>query len=381
MKIIPMAAGLTVLAVIGSPLVTRAAPPTASAPPVATTVSDAYLQGYATAILENTFGLSAGSLGVSHGVITIAAADLPVADRERVVAALARIAGVVRVDVLESPVPAPDAARSARPAETPERARERGWETGPIPGGELFRPLIADPRWPHFSATYQRYLGDPDFKDVVAVSFGETFSVYRWGLPSGWLEASIQAGVFSIFDLDASSFDLVNADYLVAGAVGYRLDAFSAVGRVFHQSSHLGDEFLLRRSRVDRINLSYEGIDAKASYEFLDDVLRVYAGGGYLFEVDPPDLRRWSVQYGLELRSPWPGAGRRWRPIAAADVQQREENHWSADLSLRAGVQFGGVLMTRDMQLLLEYFNGNSPNGQFFRQKVDYLGLGVHFHF
>jgi hypothetical protein len=37
--------------------------------------------------------------------------------------------------------------------------------------------------------------------------------------------------------------------------------------RLFHQSSHLGDEFLLR-NRVERINLSYESADLKLSYKF-----------------------------------------------------------------------------------------------------------------
>jgi Protein of unknown function (DUF1207) len=44
-------------------------------------------------------------------------------------------------------------------------------------------------------------------------------------------------------------------------------------------------------------------------------------------------------------------------------------------------VQLGSALQTRSMQLLLEYFNGRSFNGQFYRRKIDYLGLGVHFHF
>jgi len=31
--------------------------------------------------------------------------------------------------------------------------------------------------------------------------------------------------------------------------------------------------------------------------------------------------------------------------------------------------------------LLLEYFNGHSPNGQFYKDRVEYIGLGTHFHF
>ena len=148
---------------------------------------------------------------------------------------------------------------------------------------------------------------------------------------------------------------------------------------MFHQSSHLGDEFLLR-TRTNRINLSYESIDLKLSYE-VGDVLRLYGGGGYLFNQDPSNLDPLSVQYGVELTSPWPPPEARWRPIAAVDVQQREENNWTADLSVRAGLQIEGVLATRKLQILLEYFRGHSPNGQFYKDKVEYFGLGTHFHF
>jgi hypothetical protein len=166
----------------------------------------------------------------------------------------------------------------------------------------------------------------------------------------------------------------------VAGLLGYRYDAFSALTRVFHQSSHLGDEFLLA-NRVQRVNLSYEGIDLKLSYDLFGDVLRLYTGGGYLFDRDPSSLKPWAVQSGLEFRSPWPRQVSLVRPIAAVDVQNRQQNDWHADLSVRAGVEFQGVLATRKAQLLLEYFTGYSPNGQFYQDKIEYIGLGLHLHF
>ena len=175
------------------------------------------------------------------------------------------------------------------------------------------------------------------------MSFGESFAFYRDRIGSAWWEVGLHAGVFSVFDLDASSFDLVNADYLVGLPLSLRYGDFSTQLRVFHQSSHLGDEFLLR-TRTNRINLTYEAVDLKASYEFADAV-RLYAGGGYLFDQTP------------------------------------EENDWSADVSARAGIEIDGVLLTRKLQILLEYFNGHSPNGQFYREKVQYLGIGTHFHF
>jgi hypothetical protein len=120
-------------------------------------------------------------------------------------------------------------------------------------------------------------------------------------------------------------------------------------------------------------------VDLKLSYDF--DAIRLYGGGGYLFDTDPSDLQPWSVQAGLEFRSPWPSLESRWRPIAAVDLQSREQNDWDIDVSVRAGIQIDGVLASRSMQFLVEYFHGHSPNGQFFTRKVDYIGLGVHFHF
>ena len=344
---------------------------------------DGYIEGYAAAILQREFALTAPSLRVQQGVITIDAADLAGVDQAAVLAQLGRIPGVARVEV--RPVGAPPLAVESPPmAQTPPPAGQppKGppdEQLGLLPGGIIFKPLIADPRWPHFSATWQHYFGDPQFKDQAAVSFGESFALYRAKLGPTFWEIGLHAGVFSIFDLNAASFDLVNADYMVGLPLSFRWEDLSLQLRVFHQSSHLGDEFLLR-TRTNRINLSYQSVDLKVSYELLR-VLRLYAGGGWLFGQDPSSLRPWSVQYGLELSSPWPARPSRWRPIAAVDVQQHQENDWSADVSARAGIEIDGVLFTRKLQFLLEYFNGNSPNGQFYKDRVQYFGLGTHFHF
>ena len=349
--------------------------------PAAEPPSDAFIAGYAAALLEREFRVGTGSLRVQRGVISLSASDLAQADPEKVRQALAGIRGVAAVDIRQTPPPPPPVAVGSRATEAggKEARVVEDLSIGFLPGGHLFKPLIADPRWPHFGAAYQYYLDDRQLASVGAVSFGETFTLYREKLGGGWWETGIQAGVFALFDLDAKSMDLINADYMAAVFLGYRYDRFSAIGRLFHQSSHLGDEFLLRNRTQNRINLSFEAVDVRLSYEFLGDVLRVYGGGGFLFDQEPSDLKPGFVQWGIEFRSPW-----RWpafRPIVAADVQNREENNWHTDFSLRAGIEFEGWLASRNLQILLEYFRGHSPNGQFYRDKIDYLGLGLHFNF
>lgn len=345
-----------------------------SAAHAADAAGDAYLTGYARAVLEREFHVGAASLRVEGGVVKVDAVDLGAADRGRIVQELSKIRGVAAVEIGEVRTPGA-ATTSVQPKVIEDLS------TGVLPGGHLFRSLIADPRWPNFALSYQSYFNDRQLGSVAAVSFGESFALYRDKLGAGWWEAGMQAAVFAFFDLDAPSMDLINADYMVAATVAYRHDKFSALGRLFHQSSHLGDEFVLANRVKNRVNLSYEGVDARLSYTFFDEALRLYGGAGYLFNVEPARLKPWSLQSGAEFRSPWPGPGAMFQPIAALDVQYREENNWHADVSLRAGVEFQGLLAGRNLQLLVEYFRGHSPNGQFYKEKIDYIGLGLHFNF
>jgi hypothetical protein len=346
---------------------------------------DSYLEGYARAVLERELGLPDASVQVSQGVISLRAEDLRGVDRDRVIRTLAGIRGVVAVNVVEAPpaAPPPGAPPPAvvGPPPSPKDGRPvvEQLATGFLKPGRLFDPLIADPRWPHFSAAWQHYLSDEGFKDVGAASFGESFSLYRWNGPfGGQTEVGIQASVFAIFDLGSDSFDLINADYFAGLTASYRLGDWQAMARIFHQSSHLGDEFLLS-NRIQRQNLSYEAADLILSRYFLDGAFRAYGGGGIIMRRDPENLGRGSAHYGLEFYSPWTFAGTAIRPVAAIDLQNREENNWQTDLSLRAGLQFETVqVFGRRLLLLLEYFNGHSPNGQFYRDTIDYIGLGVH---
>lgn len=246
-----------------------------------------------------------------------------------------------------------------------------------FPRGRLFEPLTADPRWPHFSASYQRFLDDEEIENAAAVSFGEAFGLVRWGaLSEGCWQLDFQAGVFALFDMDAESKDLINADYWVGIPLVYRNGGFAAMFRLYHQSSHLGDEFLLRR-QIDRVNLSYEGIDLKLSYKFRSG-LRLYAGAGYLLSSEP-ELDPLSGQFGVEYEAPEAYWDNFIRPVAAIDIQGREESGWRPDLSVRAGIRFESADKDNQrVQLLLEYFRGRNPNGQFYERTLEYFGIGLH---
>ena len=347
--------------------------------------SDDFIRGYAAAVLQREFQIKEYSLEVSDQTVRVTSGELKNVETEKVVAALFAVQGVKKVEILDAQgVVISSSTTPPQPATvapTQEKSGRPEYELGFLPGGNLFQPLIADPRWPHFSVAYQNYLGDQELNNVASVTFGESIALYRNRAPfDGLWEVGFQAGVFSIFDLDGPSFDLINTDFAGGITASYRVKNFSTFFRIFHQSSHLGDEFLLRNP-INRLNLSFEGADLKLSYRFFD-WLRLYAGGTYLFDRDPSDLKPWVAQAGIELQSPWRFWGDSTRLITAADLQHLQEHNWSTEISVRSGLQFERPQnFMRKIQLLLEYYNGHSPNGQFFDRKIEYIGTGVHLHF
>ena len=341
---------------------------------------DSYIAGYASAVLQHEFDVPGAILQVHDGVVIVTADSLGKVDRQKVVTALGKIPGVVRVEVREEAEP------PTVPAEPPQAVIQEKVpkaESKFLPRDLLVAPFHADPRWPHFSVASRQVSLGQEPGNTGSANFGETFALYRNAAPlDGQWEIALQAGVFSVFSMSAPSLDLVNADYTVGLLTSYRTGPFSGFLRLHHQSSHLGDEFILNsRTPINRINLSFEEVDLKLSYE-LASWLRLYGGGGMLVGRDPNDLQRGTSQVGTELTSPWTFWDGKVRPVAYADVQANARSNWRVASSFMTGLQFEDARIgDRKLQVLAEYFGGPSPNGQFYTQNIEWFGLGIHLYY
>lgn len=254
---------------------------------------------------------------------------------------------------------------------------EAGWHF--LPDSRIFTPLLADPRWPHFSLSYGRRIhqGFPSYRDAAMISLGEHIGMVEYVAEGGTrYGVGLQPAVFGLFNLDDPSRLLVNADYRLGIPFDFRTGPFSLEASIMHQSSHLGDEIVLEIP-VARVNLSYESALVTVSYEIGD--LRVYAGGGTIVHSVPADLEPWSAWQGLEWST---RAGRSFGPVAAVHLEERQETGWEPAVSVRAGVEFVDPKRPRRrFQILVEYFRGHDPNGQFFSNRIESIGLGIHFYF
>ena len=255
-----------------------------------------------------------------------------------------------------------------------------------FPKDDVFRPLLADPKQPRFFASWQatRVRTSQTSVNIGSVGFGENFGFYtRRDGCNGW-QVGLLAGVFSQFNLDAPSSDLINADYIVGIPLSWRSGGWSTRVRLYHQSSHIGDEFLLGRPGFNRVNLSFEEIEAIVSYDYR--WARLYAGGGYLVDRQPATLDRMRAQWGFELRGPTMDSpilgtmltGLRITPVLGTDFKSFEELNWVINTNVVGGIEWSMEGSTRRFQVLANYYHGFAPYGQFFAQKVEWFGIGLY---
>lgn len=247
-----------------------------------------------------------------------------------------------------------------------------------LPQGDLFCPRVADPKEPRSFASYLRWHSPVQETTVGAVGIGDSFGIIRWGGPAAGdgFQLSLVGSVFAQFDLETESFDLINADYIIGVPLTFRLGGFSSRLRLYHQSSHLGDEFVLR-DEPERVNLAFESLELILSQEL--GALRFYGGGEYLFNREPEDLESRVAHLGAEARV---GNARSVGLVAAVDVKSTEEQSWKPAWSARTGIEVGWgrdpAHPPRMWRILAEFYDGPSPYGQFYRDDVRYYGLGFH---
>jgi len=253
-----------------------------------------------------------------------------------------------------------------------------------LPVGTLFTPLLADPKETRFSANmvYTRY--PPRDARGASVSAGGEIGLLRevseMSSDTQW-QLGISGGAFGEFDLDSPSSDLVNVDYSIGFPFTFRQGRASVRFRPYHQSSHVGDEFLLR-NLVQRVDFAYDSLETLVSIE--EATVRIYAGGEYFIRRQPENLKRQLAHGGLEARSPRPYSsgplGNIWL-VAAVDVKSWEEMKWSPAWSVKGGFEWAAQVRPgesrRSLSFLVIYYDGFTPYGQFYPERLDFWGFGM----
>jgi hypothetical protein len=244
----------------------------------------------------------------------------------------------------------------------------------------VFQALLADPKEPRFFAGYLWARSPRLASRLGTVGFGQTIGLVRG---RDW-QVGIAAGVFSEFNMRSSTTDLLNTDYLVGLPITYRRGSLATRLRLYHQSSHLGDEYMVH-TNARRIDLTFQAVELLVARE--TSRWRVYGGGDYVFAHSPADLKPAVLHGGLEFRQPGSlvrlGKITAGRFVAGLDVKSMQDRRWQVGWSMVTGLELGDPLAdprsTWRWSVLVKAYSGPAPYGEFFRDYVSSLGVGVGF--
>lgn len=264
-----------------------------------------------------------------------------------------------------------------------------------FPSGLLTRPLVANPREPGFRLSLVEASSTGELNGLLGIAEqGGTFGLARWQLGSRGtaLQLDVTGSVSAQFDLGSVHWDLMNADFTFGFPVTLRRGSSAARLRVYHLSSHLGDEFVRRDStwvwgdpfpipdgfRTYHQSYRFESIELLLEREWRG--WRVYGGGDYFWFVAPAQLDQHMAMVGLERRQPL-GVGRS-SLLAALDMTMLEYRDWEREWTFRGGWDVGRAAdrqrSGRRLAVLFEYHTGPAPFGQFAtRAPVRYVGGGL----
>jgi len=268
---------------------------------------------------------------------------------------------------------------------------------------ELFQPLVASPRQVTYSIGYRG--GDTVVgTKAVAVSMGDDFPIFRWldVLPwHGDMQIGIEAGIWAVFNMDVHGYnpqggtELVNTDYYVGIPLTYAINKWSYRLRIYHISSHLGDEFLVNHPEYvnnvptgqnpHRRNPSFEALDFFGSYQATDS-LRVYLGPGFILHSDKSfPMKTYYLEYGAEVR--FLGLKMYYHRLygtffAGADWQNWEFQHWDINGTYVLGYEWSKLQnMGRKLRIFGEFHHGFSCEGQFMKKRTTYWGIKMSYGF
>jgi hypothetical protein len=254
-----------------------------------------------------------------------------------------------------------------------------------FPRDDTFRALLADPAEPRVFMSRLRVKRDAGDGSAAAFSaaflgVGVDFGLLRrsGAAPGeGW-----QLGVFgsadSLFNLDLPGDALMNGDYRFGFPVTWRSGLFSMRARLYHQSSHLGDELILGGNAPQRTTLSFETLDFIIAWEYAG--LRLYGGAGHVLRSSHDSYDGTGVHAGFDYVSRPALSGMRF--VAGLDVKWIEQVDWHSGVSAKAGIKIGRhSLERRGLTLLLEAYDGFAPFGQFFVEEWRYRGVSLQFDF
>jgi len=207
---------------------------------------------------------------------------------------------------------------------------------------------------------------------------GESFPVIA--LRRGPRPITLGFGVetYGRFNLDDSRSSLISTDWVVGIDLTADLGRWRATLRIYHESSHLGDEYA-ERFDATRLDWTREVLEAWVRYTTGP---WSFIGAGTWVLVDEPPLGRPGAMLAVDyVGSRFSILGAPARPVAAVHFEGAAATDWRIGSSGRLGIEFPNASDSHALGLSFIAYDGRSTQRQFFQAETAYLGGELRFDF
>ena len=251
-----------------------------------------------------------------------------------------------------------------------------------LPKGHLFDPILLDPLeaqtygslLPVYITEGKQYKGS-----IVPFAFGFAKPFYRRttapGRSSEWvldLASFTQFEAYHDIAANQARRRIVNTDYKISIIYNVRRGAGTYRFRVYHLSSHLGDDYIYRNriTAPTPNSVNYEVVDA--TYSRLVQAWRLYGGIGFGLRKSE-ERKLLSAQLGAYYKKP---SDRATRLVGGIDVKFWQQTDFRPGIHGGIGVEVGRT--QNNLTFMLEGYSGFRPYSQFEGQQTSWMGVGLY---
>jgi hypothetical protein len=251
--------------------------------------------------------------------------------------------------------------------------------------GLLFKPAFLDPTQANINGSINGYWQDhkPFDGQYSTYSIGSSRSLIRWKSKKNkdreyeWGMDLGATGQFEWKKVGAyPQLNFLNVDFKVSSLFNIKWNEKHSMRiRVYHTSSHMGDDYMVRYGVHSFIPnyVNYEQLDVLHSVNY-KKYFRFYYGGGLNARI--VTIRKSIfMQLGFEMHVPMT---KRLDFFVGSDCKIWEQNDYIPGISSAVGIAFKGE-KNRRLYMVLHYFQGRSPFSQYQFTYVNWLGAAMYF--
>ncbi|MGD9723392.1 MAG: DUF1207 domain-containing protein [Pirellulales bacterium] len=250
------------------------------------------------------------------------------------------------------------------------------WVWQLMPDGLIYRSYLAGVKEPRLALLITNQSG---FGSIWDSTLGARVALLRYGTQTAYrpegFEVDLEGAAEPRIQPLLESSPLVSCDYRIGIPVTYGIGPWQFKTGYYHVSAHLGDEYIHMHPSVQRINYVRDAIMFGVSY-YYTEALRLFAEFDYAAGVSG-GAEPGEFQFGIDY-SP---AVRHGAPFFALYGNLRQEVDYGGYFVVQTGWQWRGGAAMHTLRLGVQYFNGQSPQYEFFNTFEQNAGFGIWYDF